>query len=192
MITPVVYHPDPVERARYRDAQAERHLLNNADRKAAADPLGAGMDVDFSDASTLAASAKPPRWLVDQYLPDDALIAIYGQPGAGKSLLALGWAACIASGTSWHGIPVDEGPTAIICGEGHSGQQRRLQAWAQSTGCALESCRLYISNAPVWLDHEPSTARTAHKLLAIAEKVGAPPRLVVVDTLARNFGGDDS
>jgi hypothetical protein len=39
-----------------------------------------------------------PRWLVDGILPERAIAVLYGQPGIGKSFLALDWAFSIAAG----------------------------------------------------------------------------------------------
>ncbi|MCB0862617.1 MAG: AAA family ATPase [Solirubrobacterales bacterium] len=44
---------------------------------------------------------EPPEYLVDGHLVARSSNVLYGQPGAGKSFLALDWALCVATGTDW-------------------------------------------------------------------------------------------
>ena len=64
----------------------------------------------LADAVALVAELlQPPpllTWLVRDYLLPESNIFVVGEPAAGKSLLMLDWACCIAKGIAWQGQPV--------------------------------------------------------------------------------------
>lgn len=133
---------------------------------------------------------REPQFLIADLLEENALIEIFGEPGAGKSLLAYDMAACIATGQSFHGHTVREGAVLILAGEGHNGIKRRFSAWEKQTGRSLKGAPLLVSQQPVQLlDQESRLAMHAAIDALIAEH--GKPSLVIVDTLARNFGPGD-
>src|ERR1700674_809342 len=74
-------------------------------------------------------SIEPPEWLIDGVMPLMGLTALYGQPGGGKSFIALDMALAIASGRPWQGHPVKRGYVVYISAEGGSGLSKRVGAW---------------------------------------------------------------
>jgi len=52
---------------------------------------------------------RPPDWLLRGMLERDTLALIFGDPGCGKSFLAIDWASRIATGTPWRGHAVQGG-----------------------------------------------------------------------------------
>ena len=111
---------------------------------------------------------------------------IFGEPGCGKSFLAIDWACRVATGTPWRGHEVTPGPVVYVAGEGQQGLGRRLGAWKRLNDVSLDEKPLYIAPAVAMTD----TPQTVKLLEAINKEVGRPS-LVVLDTLARNFGGGD-
>lgn len=134
---------------------------------------------------------KPVAWLVDQYIEEDALTVMYGPPGKGKSFVALNISCCIASGIEFHGHTVKPGVSIYVAGEGHNGLARRLHAWAQLNNVAVPQL-MFISEAPTDLSSATNAARVAEAVQAIADNTGEAPVLIVIDTMARNFGGDEN
>jgi RecA-family ATPase len=63
----------------------------------------------------------PPRWLIRDWLPASSLILIYGEPGAGKTFVALDIAVAIATGRDWNGNKVARGIVLYIAAEGVAG-----------------------------------------------------------------------
>ena len=46
---------------------------------------------------------QPPQWLIDGVLEENSLAIIFGASGVYKTLVAVGMAMCVASGTDYHG-----------------------------------------------------------------------------------------
>ena len=134
----------------------------------------------------------PISWLLEGYLETDALAVFFGPPSAGKSFIALDIACCVATGTSFHGHAVLHGAVFIIAGEGHNGLARRSRAWAQHNGVSIEDADLYFSKEPADLSDVKNAAWVADAVQRLADETGKTPTLIVIDTLARNFGGDEN
>ncbi len=128
---------------------------------------------------------KPPGWLLRGTLESDTFALIFGEPGCGKSFLVIDWACRVASGAQWRGHDVKAGPVIYIAGEGQQGFGRRIAAWQKHTGVSLKGKPLYAS-PPVALTDLNSLEELARSI----DAVGAPS-LIVIDTLARCFGGGD-
>ncbi|MCL7944062.1 helicase RepA family protein [Marinobacter sp. ATCH36] len=136
-------------------------------------------------------AVNPVCWLVDGYIEEDALAVMYGPPGKGKSFLALDMSCCIATDTPFHGHSVKNGAVFYIAGEGHNGLARRLRAWAEHNANEMPEL-LFVSEAPAELSSASSAASVAQAVEQLADITGEAPALIVVDTLARNFGGDEN
>lgn len=132
---------------------------------------------------------REPDWLVDDLIEAASLALIFGDPGSGKSFVAIDLAACVATGTPFHGRAVAKGGVFYIAGEGHSGLRRRFTAWEQGAGLSLNEAPLFTSKGPANFLDADSAERVAQAVEALA--TGCPPRLIIVDTLARNFGDGD-
>lgn len=145
------------------------------------------------------------RWLIRDTLPLPGLALLYGKSGFGKSFLALDWALSVATGTDWLGkYPVEQGAVVYVACEGASGLNKRAAAWFQhhpDTGGAdnvsfmIQSIDLYDEEArqaffkalearyPEHPTHDPLTDKY--------NPGGIPLRLIVLDTLARVYQGED-
>ena len=128
---------------------------------------------------------RPPNWLLRGMLEQDTLALIFGDPGCGKSFLAIDWACRVATGTPWRDHEVKDGTVIYIAGEGQQGFGRRIAAWQKHNGVSLTEKPLYVGPAVAISD-----PRSLLDLLTAIEEVGKPS-LIVIDTLARCFGGGD-
>ena len=129
---------------------------------------------------------RPPDWLLRGMLERDTFALIFGDPACGKSFLAIDWACRIAAGTPWRGHRVQGGPVVYVAGEGRQGFGRRVRAWQEHNGVSVAGAPLYVAPAVAI----PEFAELAGLVAAIKELPG-PPVLIVLDTLARCFGGGD-
>ena len=134
------------------------------------------------------AELPPPSWLLDDILPIGFNV-LFGPSNVGKSFLALDWALCIASGLPWYGKLTEPCTVAYVAAEGVSGLYQRVQAWMHARHQVLPPDRIrFIPSAVNFLEAgEVDQAQDAISALDI------PPRLIVVDTMARSMvGGDEN
>jgi hypothetical protein len=129
---------------------------------------------------------RPPDWLLRGMLERDTFALVFGDPGCGKSFLAIDWACRVATGTPWRGHAVRGGPVVYVAGEGQQGFGRRIRAWSEHNGVPLVDAPLYVAPA-VAIPDADQQAELMQALGALDE----PPTLIVLDTLARCFGGGD-
>jgi len=142
----------------------------------------------FIPGADLITNIAPVQWLVERYIEADAMVIMFGESGVGKSFIALDMACCIAAGEAWQGFPVKQGAVFYIAGEGHAGIGRRLGAWCKYRGVELGNIHVSTTAAP--LTEWEAVKLVMRGIKAKVEQYGAPA-LIVVDTLARNFGGLD-
>lgn len=132
---------------------------------------------------------RPPHWLLRGMLERDTFALVFGDPGCGKSFLAIDWACRVATGTPWRGLAVKGGPVVYVAGEGQQGFGRRIRAWSEHHGVGLADVPLYLAPAVAI----PDPGDLVALITAIDTGVAAvgQPALIVLDTLARCFGGGD-
>ena len=133
----------------------------------------------------------PPavRWLIRGIIEADTLALLYGQPGAGKSFIALSMAASIACGLDWYDHRTTQGPAVYILGEGGAGVSRRLRAWQLTNPDAhLQDAPLYVSARMVPMGEADAVAEIE---AAIRDAGVGKPSSVWIDTLARAAAGLD-
>jgi hypothetical protein len=128
-------------------------------------------------------------YVMKHFLPAQSLCSIYGPSGSYKSFLAVSWACHIASGIEWAGKRVTPGAVLYVVGEGGVGVPRRIRAWEQVHGKQADN--LWLVNRPVFPVRESEVSEVILAARQIEAECGIPVRLVVIDTLARCFGGND-
>lgn len=113
---------------------------------------------------------------------------LWGEAGVGKSFVACSIAASVATGRPWLGHRVAEGPVVYVAGEGGAlGVARRLDAAVT----ALRCCDPEDGPVPLWIV-TPGVDLVAGPAEIVNVMDGVQPQLVIVDTLARCFGGDEN
>ena len=132
------------------------------------------------------------KWVVDDYIEADSLAQVFGDPGGGKSFVAIDLACCVATGKPWHGHDVKQGSVFYIAGEGHNGLARRLKAWQIGNGTSLAGVPLYKSHRAAQLYDATEAAVVAEAIKQLSAEANCIPSMIVIDTLARNHGGDEN
>jgi KaiC/GvpD/RAD55 family RecA-like ATPase len=151
-------------------------------------------------ASSLAADPAPPReWLVKGMFPMGQVTILNGDGGIGKSLLAKQLAVSTALGVSWLGHEVRQGPAIFFTAEDDRDEiHRRLENITRETGETMESLSdLHIMSlagmdavlAAVELNKLMRPTPLFRRLEAAIGRIR--PALVVIDTLADVFGGNE-
>lgn len=96
------------------------------------------------------------------------------------------------AGMGFHGRATKQGTVIYIAGEGHGGLARRRMAWEAERGLTLAERRAPFFTSTVAGDFlDSSTTHAVIAAITATAKAEGPPALIVVDTLARNFGGGD-
>jgi len=164
-----------------------------------ADGAGRSRALRLVSAASLAGRAPPARaWLVPEVIPAGATTLLSGDGGTGKSLLALMLAASVARGASWLGRPTERGPALVVSAEDGEGElHRRLAEIARAEGFdlrALSGLHLAALDGETILAARRSDGTLgATPLFAALEAAALPlrPRLIVLDTAAALFGGEE-
>ena len=133
-------------------------------------------------------SLEPPSWLIDGILPEASVAALVAPSYAGKSFIAIDMACSIASGTPYHGRQVASGEVFCVVGESRSGWRRRVASWCKDRGVDVSRQSLGLHCSKYGLNfREPATIDGIKTELRACEGV----KLIIIDTLARSFGGGD-
>jgi len=133
---------------------------------------------------------EPVKWLIHSVIPVGAFTALYGPPGSFKSFIALDIAEAIATGRPWMGNEVTEqGAVLYICGEGFGGVGARIKACKQHNQTE-DGAPIYVIRHQLNLRasvEDFNALMIAIELLVM--ETGINFKLIIIDTLARAFGG---
>lgn len=130
----------------------------------------------------------PVEWLVDGLLTKHGFSVLYGEPGAGKSFLAIDMALSVAYGKAWHDNAVQRGAVLYIAGEGVGGLGKRIKAW-QAHHKLTADVQFYVLPTAVRF-REPDDVE---RLLRTIDNLDTKFSAVFVDTVARALlGGDEN
>ncbi|EKA5862757.1 TPA: AAA family ATPase [Vibrio parahaemolyticus] len=130
------------------------------------------------------------QWLVKSFFPKCSFGVIYGKPGSRKSFIAIDISCSIATGFKWQNRSTQAGAVVYVASEGQSGMSKRVRAWEIVNNKKVE--HLYILGQSVLM----SDALTRNDLIESIHKIenenAVKVELIVLDTLARNFEGDEN
>lgn len=173
------------------NARKVRDLVNEQEalREKYAAPAHKSRFVRLSDMGD-----RPPAvdWLIRDYLERDTITQLFGDPGSGKSHVALDMALSIAHGLDWRGCATARGSVFYLAGEGLRGLQRRKEAWLRSRSITDRSAPFWLSTGAAALTDPSQHAALVNDIATTLKAANeTAPRLITVDTLARNFGNGD-
>lgn len=152
-------------------------------------------DVLFSklvfDPKAALISAQDEAWILDDLLPGNGMAFIYGPPGSYKSFIAVDMAMSVATGNGWHGYECEmPGAVLYIAAEGSRGVLERQVAWKNHYEVA--EAKIVTLPVPVMFDEVLMVQAFTECAQRAALQLGEPIRMVVIDTMARSFGGDEN
>jgi len=128
------------------------------------------------------------EYFIKNFIARDELILLAAQPAAGKTLLSLDMAICIASGLDWHGYKTKKQNVCYVLGEGRSGVIPRIEAWEKENGISVENHNLFISDTALPVD----TQEGLIELILAIKSTNIIPDILFVDTFSRAFAGDEN
>jgi len=136
-------------------------------------------------------SLQPRREIIKGILPANALTAINGPSGEGKTFVAIDLMACVAAGIDWHGFRVKiPGPVVYVPGEGLDDIAYRLEAWCQTHNLSRNNLPFFVSTKVASLAEDEELNKLIEGIKFLTAKYG-PPVIVAFDTLSRNMGPAD-
>ena len=150
----------------------------------------------FTAASLFGKPIPAQEWLVKDVIPANNVTLLGGDGGTGKSLLSLQLADAVASGGSWLGLETARGPVLFLSAEDEEDELHRRSSRIRPDLEVLED----LVFAPLAGEDAVLMAPSGKDgLLKRTAVFGAfeetvrtvRPRLVVLDTLADLFGGDE-
>ena len=144
--------------------------------------------LDLVHASEAIKNIKPPQFVIKNVLEKDSLTLLYGSAKAGKSFVSISMAASVSMGIDWFDHKTKEGLVVYLAGEGQRGIARRLLAWQQLNRYSLEKSKFHFSTRGAQLLNDSEAVLLRDEILKLQDHYGASPQMIVIDTLARNFG----
>lgn len=158
---------------------------------------GSGKDHRITDTPLILIDGIRPivdnLWLVHDLLPAGGLSVLYGQPGSGKSLLALDLGFSVAAGCDWFGRKVNQGGVIYASGEGRIGVKNRLYALKKNrrkAGLRAGPYTLYPETINLF-DPEDDVDNLIAWCRAFEDDREEPVVLIIIDTLADSLAGGD-
>lgn len=133
---------------------------------------------------------QPPEYIIDEWLPEDCLILMWGAPKTTKSFEALHMALCITHGMKWYGHDVRQGAVCYIAAEGVGGFGKRVKAWKKHFGYAKSSPFVVITT-PVNMTKTEEVAKLIAQMKQMEIDYGFKFVMTFVDTLARCSAGSE-
>jgi RecA-family ATPase len=126
-------------------------------------------------------------WIIEEVLPNNGLIIVYGSPGSGKTFIVLDMCLHITNKMRWFSNDVSEcGIIVYLIGEGIYGIKKRLESWMEyhnKHGCNKLIYFVPINSLLIWEDQNmEKLSKTMKKFMKDA---GMNVTMLVVDTLAR-------
>lgn len=131
-------------------------------------------------------------WVIDNVLPNNGVVIIYGSPGSGKTFIVLDMCLHITHKMEWFGNKiVDCGVIVYLIGEGIYGIKKRLDSWHIYHTKDKKDLIYFvpISSFNIW--EEDNIKRLSHTLKKFMKDTGQKIVMVVIDTLARAATGLD-
>ncbi len=128
---------------------------------------------------------EPPSWLIHGMITKGGFSVLWGPPACLKSFVGLDFGLSIAVGRPWHGVPVIPGPVVYVAAEGSHGLVKRAQLWRRKRAADVAEIPFEVLPQNVAIKEELDS------LIASISTLHTPPVLIIIDTLARTFGGGD-
>lgn len=129
-------------------------------------------------------------WLVKSFFSKSSFGVLYGKSGSRKSFIAIDLSCSIATGTPWQDKNVAAGAVVYVASEGQTGMSQRIKAWEIINDKKADN--IYILGQSLLLSDASDRGKLIESIHDIENKHGVKVQLVVLDTLARNFEGDEN
>lgn len=138
------------------------------------------------------ANIREPEFAVHGLFEKNTVASLVAPWGGGKTAVAIDLGLRIAAQMAVHGRVTSGGFVVFVIGEGHAGFGRRLNAWSAANHRDLRNVPFYLSTRAVLMLDADAPQRLFDEISQLADHHDAPPAVIMLDTLARNLGGDEN
>lgn len=161
-------------------------------------PADQPVEMDLAALDGLA--PQPPAFVVPGWLPAGEVTLFAAHGGTGKSAISLYLGACIVLGRAWFGVPVERRGVDVVSFEDRADVLHwRLHRICQALGVRLadlQAAGLRVFDATgcaaPWFTRQFGEAGLTAAFHDIAERVGGPGRVVIVDGSSDVFGSNEN
>ncbi|EHD0106720.1 helicase RepA family protein [Vibrio alginolyticus] len=133
---------------------------------------------------------KVQKWLVKSFIGSQTFGTFFGPSGSHKSFITIDMSCAIATGSPWQGRRTQAGTVVYVASEGQVTICRRVKAWELANG--KEAHELHVLD----LDNNMSEPTARDTLIEAVHNLentfGTKVELIVIDTLAGHFQGDEN
>ncbi|MEJ6060404.1 helicase RepA family protein [Aliivibrio salmonicida] len=130
------------------------------------------------------------NWLVHDLIPSSSFGIIYGASGSLKSFLAIDLCCSITRGNHWNYHAVKKGAVVYVAAEGQMGVAKRIKACEIANSIKTE--HLYVLGHSLTMSEESNQEALITAIQEIEQTRNVKVQLVVLDTLARCYSGDEN
>ena len=132
------------------------------------------------------------QWLIDDIIPNESLIILYGQSGCGKTFIALDMTLHIAHNIPWKKQSIVKHGIIIYCiGEGINGLSHRIKAWHDYNDCRLNAPFVILPIDAISFAEQGNIDKMVATIEEIQEQYQLPISMIVIDTLSKASVGYD-
>lgn len=133
-----------------------------------------------------------PEWLIDGIIPRGGVVGLYGPPGEGKSFVGLDMAVCVSAGIPWQGHDTYGGMAVYIAAEGGVGITKRVKALGLKYNLTADQIDVAWLTESISVVGDDSADDIDRLFKRIDDEIHDQPVLIIVDTLARCFEGNEN
>ncbi len=130
------------------------------------------------------------NWLIKGFFAKKSFGTIYGKSGSRKSFLTIDISCAIATSSYWQNYRTQTGAVVYVAAEGQIGISRRVKAWELAHNKKVN--QLYILGQSIIISNSSARNALINAVHLLENTNGVKVELIVLDTLARNFEGDEN
>jgi hypothetical protein len=127
-------------------------------------------------------------WKIEGLIEKGRVYEVFGRWKEGKTLASEDLCASVCTGQIWAGRRTEKALVVYVAGEAVEDIEMRLAAWQRKHGVTGD-IPFVIRTRPVYLTDREFADRLFRELEALKHEYGGLDIVLVIDTLARNFGG---
>ena len=135
---------------------------------------------------------KKNDWLIQDIIPKNSLIILYGDSGTGKTFVSIDITLHLAYNLNWKNQKTDNNGIIIYCiGEGINGISDRIKAWHNYYDLKYDAPFILIPIEAISFSDKNNIDKMINTLEKIMQQYNLPINLIVLDTLSKASIGFD-